>query len=89
MLSGELRVAKVGVRGMQLGRVRVSAAEGGGVLGHGVGASSCILRGFLLTLLLVLLGVNAFVLFEILWTLEGLAAGIAVVRLERGVHANV
>ena len=87
LLGGEGRVAEV-AGGRVHGWVWVDT-EGSSVLRHAVGSCCCILRCLVLALLLVLLGVDALVLLEILWTLEGLAADIAVVRLEWGVDTNV
>lgn len=89
LLSGELRVAEVGVGGVHLRRVRVGASIGSGVLGHVVGAGSSGLGSLVLTLLLMLLRVDALVLLEILRALEGLSADVAVVRLEGGVDTDV
>lgn len=59
------------------------------MLGHAVGSCGCVLCCLVLTLLLVLFSVDAFVLLEILWTLKGLTADVAVVRLEWGVNTDV
>jgi hypothetical protein len=86
LLSGEGGVSEVAAGSVDW--VWVGAKGGGGVC-HGVGASGCVLCGLVLALLLVLLGVDALVLLEVLGTLEGLAADVAVVWLERGVYADV
>lgn len=59
------------------------------MLRHVVGACGCVLGCLVLTLLLVLLSVDALVFLEILWTLEGLAADVAVVGLEWSMDSDV
>ena len=65
------------------------AAKGGRLGRKSIGTGGSILSGLLLSLLLVLLGVDALVLLEILRTLEGLATDLARVRLERSVNTKV
>ncbi len=88
LLGRHGRVSKVAVVGRVHGWVRVGAVVGS-VLRHAVGSCCCVLCSLVLTLLLMLLGVDALVLLEVLWTLEGLSTDVAVVRLEWCVNTNV